>query len=178
MNTIHKEPEAGSDCCRGGEKSDSFETIAIRKTEASCGLCEGYVESHRDRPYAIVSCEGACLRGEISRQAANILCHELDPSHTVRVCSGSALTKDSGQRSLLRNAAQVVFLEGCPIACASRSLEAVVPGMDRLIFFTDSLADFDEDLFGIDELEGEKIKAISRAVAEKILAEIPELGIH
>lgn len=172
MDTRNKEPETGSCGCRDKEKSDAFETIAIRKTEAKCGLCEEYVESHRDRTYAIASCEGACLRGEISRQAANILCHELAPSLTVRICSGSALTKDSGQRSLLRNAPQVLLLEGCPISCASRSLEAVVPAMSRQIFYTDSLADFDADMFGIDELEPQKLRTIARGVAEKIFAEI------
>ncbi len=151
-------------------KADAFENISIRKTEASCGLCEAYVESHRNRTYAIASCEGACLRGEISRQAANILCHELAPSLTVRVCSGSALTKDSGQRSLLRAPSHVLLLEGCSLSCASRSLEAVVPAMNQQIFFTDSLADFDTDLFGIDELDPQKTRTIARQVAKKILA--------
>ena len=171
MDNQNKGPEIGSHGS-GGEKPDTFETVSIRKTKASCGLCDEYVESHRDRKYAVASCEGACLRGEISRQAANMLCHALAPSLTVRICSGSALTKDSGQRSLLRGARQVLLLEGCPISCASRSLEAVVPGMHRRIFFTDSLASFDGDIFGIDELEPEKIRAIAREAAEKILAEI------
>ena len=35
---------------------------------------------------------------------------------------------------------------------------------------TDSLADFEADLFGIDELEPEKLRAIARGAAEKILA--------
>jgi uncharacterized metal-binding protein len=172
MNAKDNEPETASCGCRGDEKPDAYETIAIRRTEASCGLCEAYVESHRDRSFAVVSCEGACLRGEISRQAANVLCHELAPSRTVRICAGSALTMDSGQRSLLRNAPLVLLLDGCPLSCASRSLEAVVPAMNRRVFYTDSLADFDETMFGIDELEPQKLRAIAREAAEKILSEI------
>jgi uncharacterized metal-binding protein len=172
MNTRNREPESGSCGCEGGKKSEDFETISIRTTEASCGLCERYVEARRDRRYAVVSCEGACLRGEISRQAANALCHELAPAQTVRICSGSALTKDSGQRSLLRDAAQVLLLEGCPVACASRSLGAVVPQMNKRVFDTSTMADFDESLFGIDELEPEKIRSIARAVADEVFSQV------
>ena len=145
------------------------ETITIRSTTAICGLCEKYVEAHRDRRYAVASCEGACLRGEISRRAANILCHSLASESTVRVCSGSALTKDSGQRSLLRNASNVLILEGCSLECASRSLEAVVPAMKKVVIQTDRLADFDRGLFGVDELDEAEITVIAEKVAQKVL---------
>jgi uncharacterized metal-binding protein len=116
-----------------------------------------------------VSCEGACLRGEISRQAANILCHSLAPAATVRICSGSALTKDSGQRSLLRNASRVLILEGCALDCASRSLEAVVPAMNSIVIRTDALAEFEKDLFGVDEIDDRDVKLIAGKVAREIL---------
>ena len=60
-----------------------------------------------------MSCEGACLRGEVSRRAANILCNSIAPDRTVRICLGCAFTKDAGQRALVRNAAKVVAIEGC-----------------------------------------------------------------
>jgi uncharacterized metal-binding protein len=150
-------------------RATNGETITIRSTTAICRLCERYVEAHRDRRYAVASCEGACLRGEISRRAANILCHSMAPESTVRVCSGSALTKDSGQRSLLRNASAVLILEGCSLECASRSLEAVVPTMKRVVIQTDRLADFDPGLFGVDELDDGEITVIAEKVAEKVL---------
>lgn len=40
------------------------------------------------------------LRGEVARQAANMLCHTLAPEKTVRICLGGAFTKDTGQRNL------------------------------------------------------------------------------
>ena len=116
----------------------------------------------------MVSCEGACLRGEISRRAANVLCHRLAPETSVRICSGSALTKDSGQRSLLRNADRVLILEGCSVECASRSLQAVVPSMNPAVIRTDELADFDRSLFGIDEVDDDTLKTIADSVARRI----------
>jgi uncharacterized metal-binding protein len=150
-------------------KAGIGETVTIRSTTAICGLCENYVEAHHDRRYAVVSCEGACLRGEISRRAANILCHRLASESTVRICSGSALTMDSGQRSLLRNASKVLILEGCSLECASRSLEAVVPTMKPVLIQTDGLADFDRNLFGLNELDEREIAAIAEKVAQKVL---------
>ena len=46
-------------------------------------------------------------RGEIARRAANLVCHKLAPEKTVRICLGGAITKDTGQRNLVRNAQRV-----------------------------------------------------------------------
>ena len=80
---------------------DEYEVAKIRKTTNVCPMCEDYARAQAPKPIAIMSCEGACLRGEVSRQAANIICHKLAPEKTVRICLGGAFTKDTGQRSLV-----------------------------------------------------------------------------
>lgn len=45
------------------ENRDEFETIRIKKTHSSCSLCEDYAKKQAVKPIAILSCEGACLRG-------------------------------------------------------------------------------------------------------------------
>ena len=57
------------------------------RTTAMCKLCEDYAASQTTKPVAVMSCEGACLRGEVARQAANILCFEELPQMTARICS-------------------------------------------------------------------------------------------
>ena len=81
------------------------------------------------KPVAVMSCEGACLRGEVARRAANILCHSLAPEKTARICLGSAFTKDTGQRALVRNAPRVIALEGCAINCSSRMMAGAIDGL-------------------------------------------------
>lgn len=147
------------------ETKADHESARIRKTKASCSLCEDYAREQATKPIAVLSCEGACLRGEISRQTANILCHELLPEKTVRICLGGAFTKDTGQRALVRDAGRVVALEGCPIDCASRMMEGVLPGRAFEVVHTDRMAQFDARLFGIDEMGSDAIRACARQVA-------------
>jgi uncharacterized metal-binding protein len=145
------------------------EVIAIRKTKASCSLCDDYARGHSAKPIAVLSCEGACLRGEISRQTANIVCSQLAPERTVRICLGGAFTKDTGQRALVRKAERVVALEGCAIECASRMMRGVLPERTIAVIHTDRLARFDKGLFDINALSHEDIVACAEEVAREIV---------
>ncbi len=150
------------------ETNDGYEVVRIEKTKNSCGLCEDYAERQQTKPVAVMSCEGACLRGEVARRAANILCHSLAPEKTVRICLGSAFTKDTGQRALVRNAPRVIALEGCFINCSSRMMNGAVDGLNPEVINADRLYDFDRKLFGIEEMPSEQMEAHARAVARKI----------
>lgn len=147
-----------------------FETIQIPKTEAVCPMCEDYAAKQVDKPVVVMSCEGACLRGEIARKAANLICHELSPQKTVRICLGGAFTKDGGQRQLVRKGKRVIAVEGCFIECASRTMKGVIPDLDAEIIIADDLYEFNRDLFGIDEMPEEQIKEHALEVAEKVVA--------
>jgi len=153
---------------------DAHEVVRIPRARGACSLCESYAEAQAQKPIAVVSCEGACLRGEISRQAANIVCHELLADRTARICLGGAFTKDTGQRALLRNAARVVALEGCPVDCASRMIQGILPGRAVEIIHTDRLARFDKGLFGIDAMRREEVTACAGDVARGIVAALEQ----
>lgn len=60
---------------------------------------------------AIISCEGACARGEVSRRAANLISHKIAKENTVRICLGGAFTKEGGQRELVRKADKAIAIE-------------------------------------------------------------------
>lgn len=146
-----------------------FETIQIPKTKNVCPMCENYANEQAAKPVVIISCEGACLRGEIARRAANLICHKLVPEKTVRICLGGAFTKNTGQRKLVRNGKRVIAVEGCFIECASRMMKGVLPDLNAEIIYVDDLYDFDTDLFGIDEMPEEEIKQHAQEVAEKVV---------
>lgn len=162
-------------CCEAGSspaENQEDETVRFKKAQGSCSLCEEYAAREQRKPVAVMSCDGACLRGEISRQAANILCHTLAPEKTVRICLGGAFTKDTGQRNLVRQAPRLLALEGCPVNCASRMMSGVIPDLASEIARTDQLCDFNRKLFGADELPHEEIQALARTVAGKIAASL------
>ena len=155
-------------CC-GSEsetgRNDKYEVVRIEKAKNNCHLCDDYAERQKTKPVAVICCEGACLRGEIARQAANILCHSLAPEKTVRICLGGAFTKDTGQRSLVRKATHLIALEGCFVNCSSRMMNGVVEGLEAEVIIADQLYDFDRKLFGVEEMPPEEIQAHARTVA-------------
>ncbi|MCX7710228.1 MAG: putative zinc-binding protein [Clostridia bacterium] len=151
---------------------NEYELVRIERIKNVCPMCEDYAKQQSEKPIVVMSCEGACLRGEVSRRAANLICHSLLPEKTVRLCLGGAFTKDGGQRNLVRNAERILALEGCFIKCASRMMKGVVDGMEPEVIITDKLFDFDTNLFGIDEMSEEDIKANSLEVAKRIVEKL------
>jgi uncharacterized metal-binding protein len=162
-------------CCGSGPetaKNDDYEVVRIEKAKNNCPLCDDYAERQKAKPVAVMCCEGACLRGEVARQAANILCHSLAPEKTVRICLGGAFTKDTGQRNLVRTAPRVIALEGCFVNCASRMMSGVIPGLEPEVVIADRLYEFDRKLFGVEEMPPEEIRAHALTVAQKIAADL------
>jgi uncharacterized metal-binding protein len=158
-------------CCGPASKAeanDGYEVVRIEKTKNRCHLCEDYAESQKSKPVAVMSCEGACLRGEVARQAANIICHSLAPEKTVRICLGGAFTKDTGQRNLVRNATRLIALEGCFVNCSSRMMNGAIDGLTPEVIVVDRLYDFDRRMFGVEEMAPEQIQAHAHGVAQKI----------
>jgi uncharacterized metal-binding protein len=159
-------------CATSGQTQDEtgYELVRIEKTKNSCRLCDRYAEDQKAKPVAVMCCDGACLRGEVARQAANLLCHSLARDKTARICLGGAFTKDSGQRDLVRTAGRLISLEGCHVNCASRMMSGVIEGLTPEVVIADRMYDFDRSLFGIDELPPEEIRDHARTVARKIAA--------
>jgi uncharacterized metal-binding protein len=149
-----------------------YETVQIGKTKNVCPMCEDYARRQAKKPIVVMSCEGACLRGEIARLAANLICYKLAPEKTARLCLGGAFTKNTGQRNLVRNAKKVIALEGCFINCSSRMMKGAVPDLDPEVVIADRLYDFDKKLFGIDEMSEDEILLHSQEVANKVLEKL------
>jgi len=162
-------------CCgpESQEKTNKeYETIRIEKTKNTCPMCEDYAKKQASKPVAVMCCEGACLRGEVARQAANLICHSLAPEKTVRICLGGAFTKDTGQRNLVGNAKRVIALEGCFIQCSSRMMKGVINGLEPEVIVADRLYDFEKKLFGVEEVTESQIKTYAEEVAGKIVQKL------
>ncbi len=153
---------------RTSEGPIEYETMRIERTKNVCPMCEDYARGQASKPVVVMCCEGACLRGEIARQAANLLCHRLAPEKTVRLCLGGAFTKDTGQRGLVKNGARVIAMEGCFLECASRMMKGAIPGLKPEVIVADSLYEFDRSLFGIDEMAEDRIREHAEEVAAKV----------
>ena len=152
--------------------TSEYETVNIMKTKNVCPMCEDYAKAEASKPVVIMCCEGACLRGEIARRASNLICHDLAPDKTVRLCLGGAFTKDTGQRGLAKNGKRVVAVEGCFLECSSRMMKGVAPGLEPEIIIADALYDFDRSLFGINQMSESEIKIHAETVAKAVVAKL------
>jgi uncharacterized metal-binding protein len=163
------------DCCQKKSETEAekeFEIVHLAKTKKICPMCDDFSKQQASKPVAVISCEGACLRGEVSRQTANLICYSLAKDKTVRICLGGAFTKDTGQRNLVRTAPKVLILEGCFINCASRMMQSVIADLKPEVISVDRLYQFDTKLFGLDEMSHEEIMKHSKTAADNILATI------
>ncbi|MCX6155342.1 MAG: putative zinc-binding protein [Candidatus Kapabacteria bacterium] len=150
--------------------SDKYDIVKIKKTKRVCDVCESFAsEKLRDQtPIAILSCEGACLRGDVSRRAANKLCFSLMPERTVRICLGGAFIKNGGQRKMVESAKRVIALEGCFIECASKMMMGVLEDLKPEIIHVDSLYEFDRSLYGINDVTESELDEFASVAANSI----------
>ncbi len=148
-------------------------SIRVGTTEAKCPIGEKVGSRNlAEGKIPVLSCEGACIRGEIARLAVNLVAKE---TPCARGCHGELLTvPDSAMARWIREADEVVLNDGCFLRCHGRILENII-GKGRLIQF-DALSFYRKytDIFDIDGVPEAEWKAVARDVADRVLALLKE----
>ncbi len=149
--------------------SEEYEIIKITKTKNKCPIGEIVGERNiAEGKIPVLSCEGACIRGEIARLAANLVAKE---QPYARACHGELLSvPDSAMAKWVKGAAKVVIIDGCFLRCHGRILENLI-GKEKLVQF-DALSVYKKytDLFDIDSVPEAERKEVAREVADWVLA--------
>lgn len=150
-------------------EADSRFSIDVTGTGARCPVGEIVGERNiADGKIPVLSCEGACIRGEIARMAAHIVAKE---EGFARACHGELLSvPDSAMARWAQEAEKVVIIDGCFLRCHGRLLENLIDE-GRLAEF-DALSIYRDytDVFEIDAVpEGQRNEA-ARQVADSVLA--------
>jgi uncharacterized metal-binding protein len=144
-------------------------SLVVEGASGSCAVGE-----HRGNQYRaegripVISCEGACIRGEIARLAANLVAKQ-EPYR--RSCHGEMFTVPaSAIAEWMREAQKVVVIDGCFLHCHGRILKNLIA--EEKIAQFDALAVYQKytDLFDIDEVPEEERKLTARRVADSVLA--------
>ncbi len=159
------------------EAKDSF-VLEVQSTKARCPVGERVGgDNLAERRIPVLSCEGACIRGEIARQAANLVAKTDGYS---RACHGEVLAApDSAMAKWVTQAEKVVLIDGCFLRCQGRILENLVE-KSRLVQF-DALSHYRKytDRFDIDSVPEEERLQTARSVAEWVLASVAkEDAVH
>jgi uncharacterized metal-binding protein len=145
--------------------------LNVEGTNGICAVGERTGETLlRGGKIPVISCEGACIRGEIARLAAHLVAKE-EPFR--RSCHGEMFTAPhSAIARWMREAEKVVVIDGCFMGCHGRILKNLVCE-DRLLRF-DALSMYKKytDLIAIDDVPEEERKRVARQVADTVLADL------
>jgi uncharacterized metal-binding protein len=148
--------------------------IEVEQTTGLCPAGEKYAKQQmEEQRIPVLSCEGPCIRGEIARQAANRIGKQPPFS---RACQGEALTvPHSAMARWVREAKQVVVLDGCFLRCQAR--------MMRRMLRPDQLVEIDAlplyrkygDRFDIDSVPEAERNAVAEEVVQSVLGKLATL---
>jgi uncharacterized metal-binding protein len=149
-------------------RSNTF-FLSIEGTEGTCPIGEKWgLQNIREEKIPVISCEGACIRGEIARTAANMV-GRVDPFR--RSCHGEMFTvPGSAIARWMCEADKVVVIDGCFLHCHGRVMKDLIKE-DRLLIF-DALAVHKKysDLFHIEDVPEEDRRKAARQVAETVIS--------
>lgn len=144
----------------------------VLKVDGIKGLCpagEAWANRQiKERATPVLSCEGACIRGEIARLAAGMVAEEAGYG---RGCHAETFTVPySSMFRWIKEAERVVMIDGCFLRCHGRILNNLVDE-DKVVHI-DALKIYKNygDYFAIDDVPEEERKAVARQVADKVLA--------
>jgi uncharacterized metal-binding protein len=156
---------------------DPIKTIIFNPTNRSCPIGEmtgkkNIVESK----IPVLSCEGACIRGEIARLAANIVSKQ---ESYRRGCHGELMTvPESAIAQWIKAAEKVVLIDGCFLRCHGRIIENIID-KEKLIQF-DALSHYNRytDIFDYDDVPEEERKEVAQSVADWVMDSLnnPSVG--
>ncbi len=152
-------------------ESNAIFNLEISKTEKTCPVGEKVGSKNlKEGKIPVLACEGACIRGEIARVAANLVAKE-EPYR--RACHGELLSAPHSAIAQWRiKADKVVLIDGCFLQCHGRILKNML-GEDRLIEF-DALSHYKRytDLFDIDSVPEAERKEVAQGVADWVIASL------
>jgi uncharacterized metal-binding protein len=160
--------------CNAPENSYSSINVQISGTNKRCPAGEQRGNENKSAlKIPVLSCEGACIKGELARLIANKIAKK---GGYARGCHGELLTvPDSSLAKWIKNAAKTVIIDGCSLKCHYRIFENILQknkiiSIDALSYHKSFADEFDIDC--VPDSEKERIAAIA---AEKIFGDLNKL---
>ncbi len=143
-------------------------TVKVDGVKGTCPVGEAWAEERiLQKKIPVLACEGPCIRGEIARLAANQVAKE---QPFARACFPEAFfVPHSGMNRWLKEADQVVMIDGCFLKCIGRVLNNLVD--EKKITHIDALQYYGKytEVFDLEDIpEAERIEA-AKQVADQIL---------
>ena len=144
------------------------QTVRMNTTNAVCPIGEVTGKKNISKSkIPVLSCEGACIRGDIARLAAGIVSKK-EPYG--RGCHGELITvPDSAIARWIKTAEKVVLIDGCFLRCHGRIIENLIDE-EKLVQF-DALSHYNRyiDIFDYEDVPEKERKEVAQSVADWVL---------
>jgi hypothetical protein len=145
--------------------------LAVEGTKERCPVGEELgPQNLKEGKTPVLSCDGACVRGEIARVAVNMVAKE---DAYARGCHGELLAvPDSGISNWIHDSDKAVLIDGCFLRCHGRIIENIID-KNKLIQF-DALSHYKkyQTLFDIDSVPTGERTEVARNVADWVLSSL------
>ena len=143
-------------------------SLEVTETKARCPTGEKIGNQYMaEGKIPVFACEGACIRGEIARVAANLVAKEESYG---RACYGEMFTvPGSGIAHWVETADKVVLIDGCFIRCFGRILEHLIE--EEMLIQFDALSHYKKytDVFDINAVPEAERNEVAQSVADWVL---------
>jgi uncharacterized metal-binding protein len=152
--------------------SEDF-TLQVDGVKGVCPSAEAWAEQKiLQKKIPVLACESACIRGDIARRAANLVAQEEPFARAC--CAEVAFVPHSTMARWVKEADQVIMVNGCFLKCVGRVLNNLVD--QEKIIHLDALQYYNKytDVFYMGDVpEAERIDT-ARDVANQILPILSE----
>lgn len=156
------------------EKSSSSFSLKVGEVSGVCPVGEEHgIKNRKEGNIPVLSCEGACIRGEIARVAANLVSKE---KGYARCCHAETFTVPySAIAEWVKNSEKVVMIDGCFLRCHGRILKNLID--DKCLIGFDALSHYKKymEIFDVDDVPEDERKKVARAVADWVLASLKKM---
>ncbi len=157
------------------KKATADFTLQVDGVKGVCPAGEAWADRQiLEKKIPVLSCEGPCVRGDIARRAANIVAKG---QPFARACyAETLLVPHTSMARWVKEADQVVMIDGCFLKCIGRVLDNVVD-KDQIVHI-DALTLYNKytDLFDMEDVPEQERIDTARQVADQILRRLMEIG--
>ena len=153
-------------------------SLEVDGVKGMCPAGEVYAkEKIAEKKVPVFSCEGPCIRGEIARQAANLVAKEV--SSLARACHAETFfVPHSSMKRWIAEADKTVVIDGCFLKCHGRVLKNLIA--EEKVVHIDALPLYKKytDVFLADDVPEDERKEVARQVADKVIGILKQQGIQ
>lgn len=154
---------------------ETVNTLNLKVTgiERVCAAGEQFGQNcQKENKIPVFSCEGGCIKGEIARQAANLVAAS---DGYARACHGELFTVPHADLSKwIRESDKVVLIDGCPLFCHSRVAEHIIDKDKLVVFDALSIHRKYANLMSVDDVPEKERRLAAKEVADRVFSTLSE----